>query len=49
MKRFPVHEYVCAGNFLYVEIEKKGGRFWREARRRILRKPYFGDMIIAVL
>ena len=49
MKRFPVHEYVSAGNFLYVEIEKKGGRFWREARRRILRKPYFGDMIIAVL
>lgn len=40
---------ICAGNFLYVEIEKKGGRFWREARRRILRKPYFGDMIIAVL
>ena len=49
MKRFPVHEYVCAGNFLYVEIEKKGGRFWREARRRILRKPYFGENVAAKL
>ena len=32
---------------MYVEIEKKGRRFWCKARRRILRKPYFGDMIIA--
>ena len=40
---------ICAGNFLYVEIEQMGRWFWREARRGILRKPYFGDMIIAVL
>lgn len=40
---------ICAGNFLYVKIEKEGGWFWCKAQRRILRKPYFGDMIIAVL